>query len=86
MDPISINEDTTVVAAPDMVIITSTAACTEKGEELTFEVYLALWPDEAVKFANAILNAAANRPEEDLSHIPDDLFLEDGSLNPAYAK
>lgn len=86
MDPIQINSELEVAVCPDNVLITMTGACTENGETLSYETFLLLGAEDAVKFANAILAAVPNIPEEDLSHVPDDLYLEDGSLNPAYAE
>lgn len=85
MDPIEINETLEVAVCPDHVLVTMTGACTEDGATLPHETFLLLNSEDAVKFANAILAAVPNIPEEDLSHVPDDLYLEDGSLNPAYA-
>lgn len=86
MEPIDINEALEVSVCSDHVIVTMTEACTEDGETVPHEIFLLLSADDAIKFANAILAAVPNIPEEDFSRIPDDLYLEDGSLNPAHAK
>jgi hypothetical protein len=86
MDPVTINDELEVGVCPDYVLVTMTGACTEDGATLPHETFLLLSADDAVKFANAILAAVPNIPEEDLSHIPDDLYLQDGSLNPVYAE
>ena len=85
MDPININEELEVSVCPENVLITMTGACTEDGATVPHETFLLLSAEDAIKFANAILAAVPNIPEEDMSDIPADLYLEDGSLNPAYA-
>lgn len=70
MSHTDITETLHVGACPDGVVVWTTEACTNEGETLPFEVNLVLAPDEAIKFANAILHAAANLPEEDFSDVP----------------
>lgn len=70
MNQFDISETIHVGACPDGVIVWTTEACSNGGETIPFEVNLVLAPDEAVKFANAILHAAANLPQEDFSDVP----------------
>lgn len=70
MQQIQINETLTVGAAPEVVIATMTGAVREDGSTVPFEVFLLLEQGEAIRFANAILHAAANLPEEDFSDVP----------------
>jgi hypothetical protein len=71
-------DDTLLVrGAPETVIIETSAACCETGDILAFKVYLLLPPADAIKFANAILHAAANLPEEDFSDVPAEFLAGD---------
>lgn len=67
---IHIDDTLSVRAAPETVIIETIAACCETGDILAFKVYLLLPQADAIKFANAILQTAANLPEEDFSDVP----------------
>lgn len=80
MEEIKINDEIAVLAIPDSVVIQMQSVFDNEGETHQGEVFVGLTPQDAIKLANAILHAAANLPVE-----PDDFYMDDGSINPAYA-
>lgn len=72
-----IDDILSVRAAPENVIIETSAACTEDGDILAFKVYLLLPPVDAIKLAIAILQAATNLPKEDFSDVPAEFLAGD---------
>lgn len=86
MDSLDLCKSLTVDAFSDVVVISTKDAYNSKGEPVEFEVSIGMWADEATRFANAILHAVATAPKVDESDVPADLYLPDGTLNPAHSK